>query len=84
MMQLTDPNEIKLVEKFRESLEKAEIRKRTHGLEASSSVGRSWSVPSSIDSEEQINCSVSVSISSVLPRVSESEMKVEGVRAGIR
>lgn len=83
-MILTDPNEIKLVEKFRESLEKAEIRKRTHSEERGVQVGRSWSVPSSIDSEEVINCSVSVSISSVLPRVSESEMKVEGVRAGFK
>lgn len=75
-MELT-PVEVKLVEKFREITDKS-------ARAGDPAVSRSFSFPSIIDSDEQINISVGVSISSVVPRMSEMETRVERQKLKLR
>ena len=71
---LVTPDEVKLVEKYRECLLKLQP-----GMEAP--VGRYWSFPLIDSSGDQINCSVSVSHSSWEPKSSSAEVIVERAKA---
>ena len=75
-MEIVDPAEIRLIEKYREALEKVEKEKRRYervGVE----VSRTFSVPSTVDSEEMRHISVGVRLSSIVPSMSEVEARVE-------
>lgn len=81
-MEITDPAEIKLIEKYRECLEKAERAKLQHGYEGSK-VGRSWSFPSQIDSDETRMVGVTVSIYSLYASESRATAEVELRKSGV-
>ena len=61
--------EEKLIEKLREMLDKRII--------AGESVSRQFSLPSRDDSDDQINISLSVSVISTVPRMTEEEFRFQ-------
>jgi hypothetical protein len=67
--------EKKLVEKFRECLEKSRL--------GQSAVTRSFSCPTRVDSDDQIEISVSARLISEVASTSETERRVEARKAGL-
>lgn len=69
-------DELKLLEKYRECLEKLKP--------GQSGVGRSWSFPLVESSGDQINVSVTLSHQPWEPKSSSAEVIIEGARAHLR
>lgn len=69
-MTITDPAELKLIEKYREMIEKRSFKDGER-------IGRMFSVPDPFDSDQQINVSIDLNVRSVVPKMTETEVKVE-------
>lgn len=69
-MNITDNAELKLIEKYREMVEKTRCRD-------GEMLGRSFTIPSAFDSDEQMMVSLTLNYRSIVPKMTEMEVKVE-------